>query len=76
VHSSDVPETFNMTKCLAVAFAIGSIGVGTLILLLLLADPTSLNFWHCEERPRVALIRQQPRQTAKCAWWCRPRRPD
>lgn len=45
-----------MTKCLAVAFAIGSIGVGTLILLLLLADPTSLNFWHCEERPRVALI--------------------
>lgn len=48
VHSSDIPETFNMTKCLAVALAIGSIGVGTLVLLLLLADPTSLNFWHCE----------------------------
>jgi hypothetical protein len=48
VHSSDVPELFNMTMCLAVATAISTIGVGTLVLLLLLADPTRLNWWHCE----------------------------
>lgn len=46
VHSSDVPETANITKCLAVACAISFTGVGALVLLLALADPTKLNWWH------------------------------
>jgi H+-transporting ATPase len=46
VHSSDVPETANITKCLAVACAISFTGVGALVLLLALADPTKINWWH------------------------------
>ena len=46
MHSSDVPETANITKCLAVAGAISSVGVGALVLLLALADPTKINWWH------------------------------
>lgn len=46
VHSSDVPETANITKCLAVATAISINGIGAMVLLLALADPTKLNWWH------------------------------
>ena len=45
VHSSDVPETFNITKLLAVACAISFTGVGSLVLLFALAEPTKLNWW-------------------------------
>ena len=46
MHSSDVPETANITKCLAVATAISINGIGAMVLLLALADPTKLNWWH------------------------------
>lgn len=60
VNSSDVPETFNMTKCLAVAFSIASIGAGTSVLLFALADPTRLNWWSCELAACVHSLSRMP----------------
>lgn len=37
-----------MLKYLAVAVAIALIGVGATVLLLLAADPSYLNWWHCK----------------------------
>jgi 3-dehydroquinate dehydratase len=50
VHSSDTPESFLMVKYLAVAVVIAVIGTGATVLLLLAADPSYLNWWHCEHR--------------------------
>ena len=57
VNSSELPETFNMTKCLSVALAIGAIGTGSNLLLFALADPVRLNWWHCERTAQLAAPR-------------------
>lgn len=43
VHSSALPEIWNMTRCLVVAVALAAVGVGSSMLLLLLC--TSLDWW-------------------------------
>ena len=45
VHSSERPNVWNMTKCLAVAFAIAIVNVGATVLLLVLANPRGVNWW-------------------------------
>ena len=45
VHSSERPNIWNMTKCLAVAFAIAAVNVGAAVLLLVLANPRGVNWW-------------------------------
>ena len=46
VHSSDHPQTWHMTKSLALALAIAIVGAGSMILLFALANPANINWWH------------------------------
>ena len=46
VHSSEFPEMWNMTKCLAVALSIAAVGILSSVLFLAAAKPTVWNGWH------------------------------
>lgn len=44
VHTSEMPETFRMGKCLCVALAQATVGIISMILLLVLASPERANW--------------------------------
>lgn len=46
VYSSDLPETWVMTKCILVASVISIVNVGALMLLLCLSMPSIIDWWH------------------------------
>lgn len=82
VHSSDVPEMFNMTRSLSAAFAIAVVGAGSTIFLQILADPERMNWWHsalglgqgggADERSSGGRAREQAHglQTGRAARGC------
>ena len=43
VHSSDMPEIWNMLKIVTVAIVIAVCGTGAVIILLIIASPTLVN---------------------------------
>lgn len=46
VHSSEHPEKWDMTKALVVGLSISVIGIGSQVLLYILANPNLVNWWH------------------------------
>jgi hypothetical protein len=45
VHSSDMPQTWNMTKCLVVAACTAAVGIAGSVLLLYLSLPSRVNWF-------------------------------
>ena len=48
VHSSEEPQKHQITKAFVTSAAMATVGVGSLILLLCLADPDKINAWSGE----------------------------
>lgn len=65
MHTSEMPETFRMGKCLCVALAQATVGIIAMLLLLVLASPDRANWCvHtspdiCQLRPDVDCVQEQ-----------------
>ena len=63
VHSSDMPLTWNMTKCLVVAACTAAVGIAGSVLLLFLSLPNHLNWFSLMGTPIDHGLPEAPRTT-------------